>query len=188
MQATGMTLWLTGLSGAGKSTLSQAIAAHPMLEGRSISLLDGDVLRKGLCSDLGFSAEDRHENIRRVAEVARLMNDAGLLVCCALISPLRADRAMARTIIGHECFLEVHVAASLEACEARDPKGLYKRARAGLIPMFTGIDSSYEVPEAADLVLDTGRLSVAESVQQLAALLRDRMAAPLRPSGSAPAV
>lgn len=175
MSNTGVTLWLTGLSGAGKSTLSSGIASHPLLGGRAISLLDGDVLRKGLCSDLGFSDADRHENIRRVAEVARLMNEAGLLVCCALISPLKADRAMARRIIGSERFLEVHVAASLEACEARDPKGLYKRARAGLIPMFTGIDSSYEAPETAELVLDTGRLSVAESVDRLADLLRSRI-------------
>ena len=117
-------LWLTGLSGAGKSTLASAVEERLRATGRGVVVLDGDVLRAGLCRDLGFSPEDRHENIRRVAEVAKLMRQAGLVVLCALISPLRADRAMAREIIGAENFREVHVATPLAVCEQRDPKGL----------------------------------------------------------------
>lgn len=162
-----MTVWLTGLSGAGKSTLAAALAGRLRAAGRPQAVLDGDVLRAGLCRDLGFSDADRRENIRRVAEVARLMNEAGVTVVCALISPLRADRAMAREIVGDARFFEVHVAAPLAVCEARDPKGLYRRARAGLIPQFTGIDSAYEEPLAPQLRLPTGEQAVEVSVQAL---------------------
>ncbi|MDM4767550.1 adenylyl-sulfate kinase [Pelomonas sp. SE-A7] len=172
-----LTVWLTGLSGSGKSTLARELLAQRLFAGEQVAVLDGDVLRAGLCKDLGFSTADRHENIRRVAEVARLMNDAGVTVICALISPLRADRQMARQIIGREAFVEVHVAASLEACERRDPKGLYKKARAGQIPMFTGIDSPYEEPESPDLVLDTDEQTLGDSVLRLLAVVQGRRSA-----------
>jgi len=180
-----LTVWLTGLSGAGKSTLANGLVAHADMQGRAISVLDGDVLRTGLCKDLGFSVADRHENIRRVAEVARLMNDAGVTALCALISPLLIDREMARNIVGREHFFEVYVAAPLTTCELRDPKGLYKRARAGQLPMFTGIDSAYEAPESPDLVLKTGEQDIAASIENLAASVRNwrcqgDMAAPWR--------
>jgi adenylylsulfate kinase len=162
--ATPLTIWLTGLSGSGKSTLAQGLAERFAREGVLHFILDGDAVRTGLCRDLGFSAADRKENIRRVAEVAALMNRAGLTVICALISPLLEDRRMAREIIGHGRFVEVHVATSLEVCEQRDPKGLYRRARAGAIPDFTGISAPYEVPVAAELVIDTALLGVDEAV------------------------
>lgn len=165
------TLWLTGLSGSGKSTLSQQLSEGLTTAAVGHFLLDGDVVRTGLCRDLGFSPEDRRENIRRVAELARLMNQAGLHVLCALISPLRADRAMARAIIGDEAFVEVHVATPLTECERRDPKGLYARARAGLLPGFTGISAPYEAPDCPEWRLDTSQLPLDEAVAQLSALL-----------------
>lgn len=171
---TAPTLWLTGLSGSGKSTLAVATAARLQARGIAHTVLDGDVLRTGLCRDLGFSDADRRENIRRVAEVASLMNRAGMTVICALISPSRADREMARGIVGSERFVEVHVATPLAACEARDPKGLYKRARAGLIPLFTGIDSAYEEPLQPELRLSTERETVEDSLSQLLQCLRNR--------------
>ncbi len=171
-----LTVWLTGLSGSGKSTLAEATAAWLREQGIAHTVLDGDVLRTGLCRDLGFSDADRRENIRRVAEVARLMNRAGTTVICALISPTRADRSMAREIVGPERFVEVHVAASLSACEARDPKGLYKRARAGLVPQFTGIDSVYEEPLEPALRLETAQQPVAQSLAELCLCLQARRA------------
>lgn len=173
----GLTIWLTGLSGSGKSTLASALVAAPEFASHPVAVLDGDVLRTGLCKDLGFTPADRSENIRRVAEVARLMNKAGVTVVCALISPLRADRAMAREIVGERFFVEVYVAAPLAACESRDPKGLYKKARAGQIPMFTGIDSAYEAPEAPDLVLPTDIQSIELSLAQLTTCVRERHSA-----------
>lgn len=174
--STALTVWLTGLSGSGKSTLAEALAARLQTEGLSHIVLDGDVLRTGLCRDLGFSDADRRENIRRVAEVARLMNLAGVTVICALISPLRVDRAMARDIVGAEHFIEVHVAAPLASCEARDPKGLYKRARAGKIPHFTGIDSVYEEPLQPHLRLETAQQPVEQSLALLTQCLDARRA------------
>lgn len=165
------TLWLTGLSGSGKSTLSAQLSERLKADSIGHFLLDGDVVRTGLCRDLGFSPEDRHENIRRVAELSRLMNQAGLHVLCALISPLREDRAMARRIIGEPAFVEVHVATPLVECERRDPKGLYAKARAGLLPGFTGISAPYEAPEHPDCRLDTSQLSLEEAVGRLAHLL-----------------
>lgn len=163
-----LTVWFTGLSGSGKSTLAQALVAHAQYSKFSFYVLDGDVLRTGLCSGLGFSAADRRENIRRVAEAAKLLNGAGVNVVCALISPAGADREMAAGIIGGNNFMEVYVATPLTVCESRDPKGLYKRARAGEIPLFTGINSPYEPPTAAALVLENSTQSVEDSINQIA--------------------
>ena len=149
------TLWFTGLSGAGKSTLANALEKRLVAQGRHTMLLDGDNLRLGLSRDLGFGEADRLENIRRVAEVARLMNDAGLIVLTAFISPSARDRAEARRIIGEEAFVEIYVATPLAVCEQRDVKGLYKKARAGEIPNFTGLKSPYEAPQAPDVTVDT---------------------------------
>jgi adenylylsulfate kinase len=160
-------VWLTGLSGAGKSTLAAGLYRRLVDGGRAVVVLDGDVLRAGLCQGLGFSPEDRRENIRRVAEVAKLMREAGLVVICALISPLQTDRALARSIVGIDGFIEVHVATPLEACEARDPKGLYQKARAGLIPEFTGVSAVYETPAAPALVIDTSQQAVDFCVARL---------------------
>jgi adenylylsulfate kinase len=161
------TLWLTGLSGAGKSTLAGALQQHLGRRGRACSVLDGDRLRTGLNQDLGFSPQDRRENIRRIAEVARLMNDAGLMAIAAVISPYRDDRDMARRIVGEAAFVEVHVSTPLAVCEQRDPKGLYKRARNGTLPGFTGVSAPYEPPPRPALVLDTSRLDVPGCVEAL---------------------
>lgn len=166
-----LTLWLTGLPGAGKSTLAFALEHALLQAGQAAYVLDGDNVRHGLNRDLGFSAADRSENIRRVAEVARLMNDAGLIVISAFISPSATDRRLARSIIGEERFIEVHLNASLEVCEQRDPKGLYKRARRGEIAEFTGISSPYEAPEQADVCLETGTASPEACVQHLLQVL-----------------
>jgi adenylylsulfate kinase len=165
----GVTLWLTGLSGSGKSTVAVAAEQALVARGRLAYVLDGDNVRHGLNKNLGFSPEDRTENIRRIAEVAKLFTDSGIIVLTSFISPYRADRDAARAIYGEGDFVEVFVSTSLETCEARDPKGLYKKARAGQIPEFTGISAPYEAPERPELVLDTGKLSVPESV---AALIR----------------
>jgi bifunctional enzyme CysN/CysC len=162
----GGVLWLTGLSGAGKSSLAMPLLRRLADRGRQAYVLDGDNIRQRLNSDLGFRPEDRTENIRRTAEVARLMADAGLIVVVALISPLAADRAMARRIVG-ENFHEVYVKADLAACEARDPKGLYRKARQDKIREFTGVSAPYEPPAAPDLELDTTRLTVEEGVRRL---------------------
>lgn len=161
------TIWLTGLSGAGKSTLANHVAQTLLHAGKRIFILDGDVVRTGLCRDLGFSAEDRAENIRRVAEVARLMNLAGVSVIAALISPFRAERERAAQIIGEDSFREVHISTSLEVCAERDVKGLYAKARAGLIPEFTGISSPYEAPVSPCLRIDTQLHSIEESSRLL---------------------
>lgn len=166
-----VTVWLTGLSGAGKSTLATALEARLMAAGHASAVLDGDNIRHGLCRDLGFSDVDRSENIRRVAEISRLMNDAGLIVITAFISPFIVDRRMAAQIIGEERFREVHVAASLDVCEQRDPKGFYHRARCGEIQEFTGISSPYEAPPAPTLMLDSGKLTVEECTERLFACI-----------------
>lgn len=164
-------LWLTGLSGAGKSTLATALHRQLQEAGQPVAVLDGDAVRGGLCRGLGFSPEDRRENIRRVAEVAKLMREAGLVVICALISPLREDRAMARDIVGAGHFCEVHVATPLAVCEERDPKGLYRHARAQALPQFTGISAPYEEPLAPALRIDTSQVDVAAAVAALQGLL-----------------
>ncbi|WP_105648085.1 adenylyl-sulfate kinase [Cronobacter dublinensis] len=167
----GAVLWFTGLSGSGKSTVAGALeeALHQL--GVSTYLLDGDNVRHGLCSDLGFSDDDRKENIRRVGEVAKLMVDAGLVVLTAFISPHRAERQMVREQLGAGCFIEVFVDTPLEVCEARDPKGLYKKARAGELRNFTGIDAVYEAPQAPEIHLD-GQQLVTNLIAQLLDLLR----------------
>jgi bifunctional enzyme CysN/CysC len=148
-------LWFTGLSGAGKSTIANRLDRRLVELGCHTMLLDGDNVRHGLNRDLGFTDTDRVENIRRAAEVARLMGEAGLIVISAFISPFRADRQMAREIASPHAFLEIFVDTPLAECQRRDPKGLYARATAGEIPNFTGIDSPYEAPEAAELRLET---------------------------------
>jgi len=163
-------VWFTGLSGSGKSTVARAVEAQLAAAGRLVYVLDGDNVRHGLCGDLGFSAADRTENIRRLAHVAALFVDAGVLVLTAFISPFRADRALARTLLGDD-FLEVFVDASLATCEQRDPKGLYKKARAGEIREFTGISSPYEPPERPELVLPNGDRSLTENTAAVVDLL-----------------
>ncbi|MFY0403442.1 adenylyl-sulfate kinase [Pantoea dispersa] len=164
-------LWFTGLSGSGKSTVAGALEQVLHRLGVSTYLLDGDNVRHGLCRDLGFSDEDRKENIRRVGEVAKLMVDAGLVVLTAFISPHRAERQMVRDLLGDGQFIEVFVDTPLAVCEARDPKGLYKKARAGELRNFTGIDSVYEAPDAPEIQLD-GEQLVTKLTGQLLDLLR----------------
>jgi len=167
-------IWLTGLSGSGKSTLANGLEQRLLQRGYHSYLLDGDNVRHGLNRDLGFSKDDRIENIRRIGEVASLFADAGLIVVTAFISPFRADRALVRALVPEGEFIEVHVHASLEACERRDPKGLYAKARAGVIRDFTGIDSPYEPPERPDLVLDTEQDSVETCLERLMGYLSER--------------
>jgi len=164
-------VWLTGLSGAGKSTLALALERRLINNGCACHVLDGDNVRHGLNRDLGFSAADRSENIRRVAEVAKLMNEAGLIVITALISPYRLDRDMAREIIGTDKFLEVHLATPIETCELRDVKGLYKKARAGEIADFTGVSAPYELPLNPAVSINTSLVSVDDSLSQLYKIL-----------------
>lgn len=165
-------LWFTGLSGAGKSTVAGALETELVNQGYHTYLLDGDNVRHGLCRDLGFSQQDRRENIRRVGELTKLMADAGLIVLSAFISPHRAERALVRELLPQGEFLEVFVDASLAVCESRDPKGLYKKARAGEISNFTGIDSEYEQPEKPEIHLKADEHSVAELVEQCLSVLR----------------
>lgn len=160
-------IWFTGLSGSGKSTLANALERALFERGHHCYLLDGDNVRQGLNSDLGFSDEARVENIRRIGETAKLFVDAGLIVMTAFISPFRTERELARNLVEDDEFIEVHVSASLDVCEERDPKGLYKKARAGEIPNFTGIGSAYETPENPDLLVDTGSNNVATCAEQL---------------------
>jgi adenylylsulfate kinase (apsK) len=167
-------IWFTGLSGAGKSTLANALECALHARGRHSYLLDGDNVRHGLNRDLGFSDSDRVENIRRIAEVAKLFVDAGLIVMTAFISPFRADRQLARDLVAAGEFIEVHVATPLAVCEERDPKGLYRKARAGQIPNFTGIDSAYEEPLAPELVVDTAANDLAGCVELVLAYLERR--------------
>lgn len=167
----GAVVWLTGLSGSGKSTISRALESRLVASGRWAYLLDGDNLRHGLNVDLGFSATDRHENVRRAGCVAALFADAGLIVVSALISPYAADRAAARAAAGTLPFIEVHLSTAIEVCEGRDPKGLYRKARAGLIPGFTGIDDPYEVPERPELRFDTSLVGVETCVSGILAAL-----------------
>ena len=170
-----LTVWFTGLSGAGKSTLAFALEKRLLDLGQASYVLDGDNVRHGLNNNLGFSHADRTENIRRIAEVARLMNDAGLIVITAFISPFREDREVARRIIGADKFIEVHVSTPLTVCEERDPKGMYKRARAGKIQDFTGISSPYESPLEPVLSLDTAASDITAGVEAVLAILASRM-------------
>lgn len=167
-------IWFTGLSGAGKSTLAYAVEEYLFHFGHRTYVLDGDNIRHGLCGDLGFSAEDRQENIRRVGELAKLFVDAGTIVLSAFISPIRADRELARQRFAEGDFLEIHCNASVAVCEERDVKGLYRKARQGEIADFTGISSPYEAPLSPDLVIDTGHSTIADSVLGILQLLAQR--------------
>jgi bifunctional enzyme CysN/CysC len=170
----GVTVWLTGLSASGKSTIARELEKRLVEEGHLAYILDGDNVRHGLNRDLGFSMDDRKENIRRIAEVAALMNEAGVVVVTAFISPYRQDRKAAREVIGEEAFIEAFVDTPLEVCEARDPKGLYKKARAGEIRQFTGISDAYEPPRHADITLETEELQPGEAVDVVIRELRER--------------
>nr|MBL8409876.1 adenylyl-sulfate kinase [Dechloromonas sp.] len=172
------TIWLTGLSGAGKSTLATSLERLLMLEGRLCCVLDGDNIRHGLNRDLGFSPEDRGENIRRVAEVARLMNDVGIIVIAAFISPYRSDRAIARDIVSAERFVEVFLDTPLAVCEERDPKGFYRRARQGAFAQFTGVDAPYEAPLNPALSIDTSIYETDACVAMLARHIRTLISLP----------
>ncbi len=167
-------LWFTGLSGAGKSTIAGAVETRLAQLGYHTYLLDGDNVRHGLCSDLGFSEQDRRENIRRIGELAKLMADAGLIVLTAFISPHRVERQMVRDLLPEGEFIEVFVNTSLEVCEQRDPKGLYKKARAGEIANFTGIDSAYEEPLTPEIDLPAGDESIDRLVDLCIAELAKR--------------
>ncbi len=167
----GATLWFTGLSGSGKSTLALTLEERLFERGCQTYVLDGDNVRHGLNRDLGFSPEDRTENIRRIGEVAKLFVDAGSLVLTAFISPYREDRDANRAILSDGQFIEVFVQAPLEVCEERDPKGLYEKARSGEIPNFTGISAPYEEPESPELVIHTAEQTVAESADRIIAWL-----------------
>ena len=173
-----LTLWLTGLSASGKSTLAFALERSLVDLSHASYVLDGDNVRHGLNSNLGFSHEDRTENIRRIAEVARLMNDAGLIVMTAFISPYREDRRLAQHIIGPDRFLEIYVSTPIATCEARDPKGMYKRARAGEIQGFTGVGAPYEPPAFPAMKLDTSVDTLPECVVKVLSGLVDRIAMP----------
>jgi len=167
LHQTPVTIWLTGLSGAGKSTLAYGIERRLVALGHACYVLDGDNVRHGLTSDLGFQLSDRRENIRRVAHVAQLMNDAGLIVVTSLISPMQEDRSMAREIIGRDRFIETWLSTPIDVCAQRDPKGLYAKARAGEIASFTGISSPYETPDTPSLEIDTSALGESDSVERV---------------------
>lgn len=169
----GAVLWFTGLSGSGKSTIGHRVERRLIDRGAFAYVLDGDNVRHGLNSDLGFSQEDRAENIRRIGEVARLFADAGALVVSAFISPYRRDRDRIRGLMGEGEFIEVFVDTPLEICEARDPKGLYKKARAGEISNFTGLDAPYEAPKNPEVHLQTANLTVDEAAQQVVRFLEE---------------
>lgn len=157
-------IWFTGLPCSGKSTLANALEVKLFSEGFSTYLLDGDNLRSGINNDLGFSQEDRRENLRRVAEIAKMFLDAGLFVIAAFIAPLASDRAMVKTIVGEENYFEIFVNTPLEECEARDTKGLYKKARANEIKNFTGVQMAYEIPLKPDLIIDNSNIKMAKNI------------------------
>ena len=169
------TVWLTGLSGSGKSTIAFELEHQLMKSSHLVFVLDGDNIRHGLSRDLGFSPEHRTENIRRVAEVAKLFNDAGMIIITSFISPYQEDRELARKIIGNDRFIEVHLSTDLQTCEKRDPKGLYKKVRQGNITEFTGISAPYEAPLNPELILDTGKLTIDQSVAKIMQQLLPRL-------------
>jgi adenylylsulfate kinase len=169
----GVVLWFTGLSGSGKSTIANEVAYSLHSKGHLCYLLDGDNIRHGLNKDLGFSPEDREENIRRISEVAHLFADAGFITLTAFISPYRKDRDFCRHLLGEGRFFEMYCKASLDTCEKRDTKGLYKKARAGQIKEFTGISAPYEEPLHPELILDTDTEAIEESTQNVVNMLKD---------------
>ncbi|HMS67109.1 MAG TPA: adenylyl-sulfate kinase [Saprospiraceae bacterium] len=168
----GRVLWFTGLSGSGKSTLAVALENKLYQEGKSTMLLDGDNVRTGICNNLGFSIEDRTENIRRIAEVAKLFKENGQIVLCSFVSPTNDIRKMAKNIVGADDFIEIFVSTDITECEKRDVKGLYQKARAGLIKDFSGIDSPFEPPINPDIIIDTTNISVDEGVETLISFLK----------------
>lgn len=168
----GVIIWFTGLSGAGKSTLAHAVEEALHQQGCGTFVLDGDNVRHGLCGDLGFSAKDREENIRRVGEVAKLFMEAGIIVLTAFISPYRVDRERVRAMVKSGDFIEIYCNTSIDVCETRDVKGLYKKARAGQIADFTGISSPYEAPEIPELVVNTGSAELGACVQEILGRMR----------------
>lgn len=170
-----LTIWFTGLSGSGKSTIANRLEQYLMGQGIHTFILDGDNVRTGLNKGLTFTAEDRHENLRRIAEVAKLFTEAGIVVLSAFVSPLKSDREMVRNIIGKDNFAEIFVSTSFEECERRDVKGLYKKARKGEISNFTGLTAPYEAPEKPELMIDTENKSIDEcAVMVLNYLLNDK--------------
>lgn len=169
----GAIIWFTGLSGSGKSTLAHAVEEELHQRGCRTFVLDGDNVRHGLCDDLGFSAQDRVENIRRIGEMAKLFMEAGVIVLTAFISPYRADRERVRGMVEHGDFIEIYCDAAIEVCEARDAKGIYKKARAGQVSDFTGISSPYEAPENAELTVKTGEVELEECMQLTLELLKN---------------
>jgi len=168
----GKMIWFTGLSGSGKSTLANALEIELHHQGKKTFLLDGDVVRQGLNQDLGFSDEDRIENIRRIAHVAKLMMDAGLIVICAFISPFKAERRLARELAGERRFIEVYLNTPMSVCEKRDVKGLYQKARSGNLSNLSGIGSEYEPPEHAELTIDTSKESVDQAIEKILPLIK----------------
>jgi len=170
----GAVLWFTGLSGSGKSTVASEVAYKLQSMGRLTYILDGDNIRHGLNKDLGFSPEDRNENIRRISEVASLFADAGVITITAFISPYRKYRNFCRELVGNDRFIEIYAKASLETCEKRDPKGMYKKARAGIIKDFTGIDAPYEEPETPEIIIDTDKETVDESAEKVLQKLQEK--------------
>ncbi|WP_121667633.1 adenylyl-sulfate kinase [Mesonia aquimarina] len=171
-QHPGKLIWFTGLSGSGKSTLANALESYWHQQGLHTYVLDGDNIRRGINQDLDFTPEGRAENLRRIAEIGKLFVDAGMLTIAAFVSPLIKDRTAIKEIVGADNFMEVYVKASVETCEERDVKGLYKKARAGEIANFTGISAPYEAPKHADVVIDTEKLSLEEGLEQLVKQLK----------------
>lgn len=167
-------LWFTGLSGSGKSTLANAVDSALYSQGFRSFVLDGDNIRHGLNKDLSFRPEDRKENIRRIGEVAKLFVDSGQIVSTAFISPFREDRALVRDLFGVDEFFEIYVNCPIQVCEIRDPKGLYQKARNGEIPDFTGISSPYEIPVDPDIIIDSARLNIQESIKHILAFLESK--------------
>lgn len=170
-----LVVWLTGLSASGKSTLAKSAEQRLFEDGNVVARLDGDNVRHGLCGDLGFSTEDRNENIRRVAEVAAILHELGHLVLCAFISPFAAERELARSLVPEDRFLEVYVRCDIDECKRRDPKGLYAKAARGEISGFTGVDAAYEEPRNPELVIDTGTLDQDASVNLLVETIYRRL-------------
>lgn len=171
LKQSGKIIWFTGLSGSGKSTLANALEVALHNQGKLTFLLDGDVVRQGLNQDLGFSDQDRTENIRRIAHVAKLMMDAGLIVICAFISPFKIERRLARELAGENRFIEVYLNTPISICEERDVKGLYQKARAGNLTNLSGLGSDYEPPENPEIIIDTSMTSVQEAIEQIQKLV-----------------
>ena len=170
----GLVIWFTGLSGSGKSTLAQALLQELLIKNYLVNVLDGDLVRRGLCSDLSFSTPDRSENIRRIAEVSKLFLKNGFITIVAFISPFERDRLMAKKIIGRENFIEVYCSSPIAVCETRDVKGLYAKARRGEIKNFTGVSDPYEPPLEADLTIDSSKESVDEGLKKILLFLKSR--------------